>query len=86
VVPVNVMGGLAVLALVLVIYSAVARGLARWSISMPIIFVALGLLIGPAVFDLLNATITAESVRVVTEVHTSRGSFRGRVYAEPSGV
>jgi sodium/hydrogen antiporter len=60
--------GLAVLAGVIVLYGAVALRLGRWSVSMPIIFVAVGYLLGSGGIGLLAIAPTAESIRTLAEL------------------
>lgn len=60
--------GLAVLAGVIVLYGAVALRLGRWSVSMPIIFVAVGYLLGSGGTGLLDISPTAESIRALAEL------------------
>ncbi|MGZ3715038.1 MAG: cation:proton antiporter, partial [Ktedonobacterales bacterium] len=60
--------GLAVFAVAIVLYGALALRLGRWSISMPMTFVAIGFLLGPGGIDLLDISPGAESVRALTEL------------------
>ena len=60
--------GLAVLAIILVLYAALADKLGRWSITMPMVFVAIGFFLGPAVVGLLPLSPEAEPVKVLTEI------------------
>ena len=60
--------GLAYLSLAIVVYAAVARRLERWSISMPLVFTLVGLLLGPFVFGILALEPEAEEVKALTEI------------------
>jgi NhaP-type Na+/H+ or K+/H+ antiporter len=60
--------GLAVAALLVVLYGAVAVRLGRASITMPMVFVAAGFLLGPAVTGLLPLAPEAEGVKQLTEL------------------
>lgn len=60
--------GLAVLAGAIVIYGAVALLLGRWSISMPIMFVAVGYLLGSGGIGLFPISPNAESIRRLAEL------------------
>jgi NhaP-type Na+/H+ or K+/H+ antiporter len=60
--------GLAALAAAVVLYGAVALRLGRWSISMPMVFVAVGYLLGPGGIRLLVLSPKAEAVRGLTEL------------------
>ena len=43
----NLEAGLAVFAILLAVYGGIGILLSRWSITMPIVFVVIGVLIGP---------------------------------------
>jgi len=60
--------GLAALAIILVLYAALADRLGRWSITMPMVFVAIGFLLGPAGAGLLPISAQAEPVKLLTEI------------------
>jgi NhaP-type Na+/H+ or K+/H+ antiporter len=60
--------GLAVLSLLIVLYGLVAVKLGRWSISMPMVFVAVGILLGPSATNLLPLSLQAEPVKDLTAV------------------
>lgn len=60
--------GLAVLSILIVVYAALAKRLARWWITMPMVFVVGGYLLGPDVFGMLDLSPTAEVVKRLTEV------------------
>jgi sodium/hydrogen antiporter len=62
------MGGLIVIAVVVVAYTLVASELDRWSISGPMVFVAAGAGLGPAGLDVLPLSLTNEAVVTVTEL------------------
>jgi NhaP-type Na+/H+ or K+/H+ antiporter len=60
--------GLAILALAIVLYAAMANKLGRWSITMPMVFVVVGLALGPRGLNLLPISIGAEPLRFLTEL------------------
>jgi NhaP-type Na+/H+ or K+/H+ antiporter len=60
--------GLAVLSLLIVLYGLVAVKLGRLSVSMPMLFVAFGFLLGPSGTNLLPLSLQAETVKDLTEV------------------
>jgi NhaP-type Na+/H+ or K+/H+ antiporter len=62
------MGGLTALAVVVVAYTVVSSKLDRWWISGPMVFVAAGTLLGPAVLNVLPLAVTDEVVLTVTEL------------------
>jgi NhaP-type Na+/H+ or K+/H+ antiporter len=62
------MGGLTVLAVVVVAYTLVASKLDRWWISGPMVFVAAGAVLGPAGLNVLPLSVTNEVVLTVTEL------------------
>ena len=60
--------GIAILAVLTVLYAAVVVKLGRWSITMPIVFVAFGFLLGPGGTGLLVLAPDTELVKVLTEI------------------
>jgi sodium/hydrogen antiporter len=60
--------GLAILAIAVVLYAALAVKLGRWSITMPMVFVVAGFLLGPGVTNLLPISPQTESVKRLTEI------------------
>jgi NhaP-type Na+/H+ or K+/H+ antiporter len=60
--------GLTVLALCIVLYAAVAGKLGRWSITMPMVFVAVGFLLGPGATNLLAISPDTEAVKGLIEI------------------
>ena len=60
--------GLALLAVLIVLYSGLALWLGRWSISMPIVFVAAGFVLGPGGTDILPLSPETEGVKQLTEL------------------
>jgi len=60
--------GIAVLAFVIFLYSGIAEWLGRWSISMPIVFVLFGLLLGRSGLNLLTLTLNTEGMKELTEI------------------
>jgi NhaP-type Na+/H+ or K+/H+ antiporter len=62
------MTGPVILVGVFVAYSLVASRLARVSVSAPLVFVAAGIVIGPAVLDLLPAAPSREAGRLLAEL------------------
>ena len=60
--------GIAILTISIVLYAALAGKLGRWSIMMPVVFVAVGFLLGPLGVGLLAFSPQAESVKVFTEI------------------
>lgn len=60
--------GIAILTLLIVAYSAWALRLGRWSISMPMVFVVAGFVLGDAVLGVLHLAPEAEGVKQLTEV------------------
>jgi NhaP-type Na+/H+ or K+/H+ antiporter len=65
---VNQLVGLVLLGLVAIAYGLFARTLDRAWISAPIVFVCVGILIGPAVLNLEDPTVQTEWVRTTTEL------------------
>ncbi len=64
----NLESGLAIFAILLAIYGGIGVLLGRWSITMPMIFVIIGVLIGPFGFNLLPIKPGDEAIRSVTEL------------------
>ena len=62
------MGGLTVLAVVIVAYTLVASKLDRWWITGPMVFVAAGTILGPGGLDVLPLSLTNETVVTITEL------------------
>ena len=62
------MGGLTVLAVVVVAYTLVASKLARWWITGPMVFVAAGAILGPGGLGVLPLSLTNETVLITTEL------------------
>jgi NhaP-type Na+/H+ or K+/H+ antiporter len=60
--------GLAILAAVIVLYATVAVKLGRWSISMPMVFVVVGFLLGPGSLGIINLSLHADEVKALTEI------------------
>lgn len=59
---------LPVLALAILAYGLASRHLRRFSLTAPIVFTALGLLIGPAALDLLGADIAFHHIALLAEL------------------
>ena len=59
--------GLALFAVAIVLYAALAAWLGRWSVTMPMVFVAIGFLLGPGGTGLLQLSPGAEPVKTLTE-------------------
>jgi sodium/hydrogen antiporter len=64
----NIETGLAILALLLAIYGGIGILLGRWSITMPIVFVIIGVVIGPYGLGVLMIEPGSESIKVLTEM------------------
>jgi sodium/hydrogen antiporter len=60
--------GFAILAILIVLYAALAVKLGRWSITMPMVFVAVGFLLGPSGAKLLAISPQTETVKRLTEI------------------
>lgn len=60
--------GIAIFFIVAVIYLAFAGQLARWSITMPMLFLALGLLIGLGSLEVLGGSFESESLQFLAEL------------------
>jgi hypothetical protein len=63
-----VMGGLTILAVVVVAYTLVASRLDRWWITGPMVFVAAGVILGPGGLDVLPLSLNDETVLTITEL------------------
>jgi sodium/hydrogen antiporter len=59
--------GIALFAVAIVLYAALAAWLGRWSVTMPMVFVAVGFLLGPGGTGLLQLSPEAEEVKRLTE-------------------
>jgi NhaP-type Na+/H+ or K+/H+ antiporter len=62
------MGGLTILAVVVVAYTLVASTLDRWWITGPMVFVAAGVILGPGGLDVLPLSFDDETVLTITEL------------------
>ena len=60
--------GIAVLTISIVLYAALASKLGHWSLTMPMVFVAIGVLLGPLGTGLLVLSPETESVKRFTEL------------------
>lgn len=60
--------GLAILAALIVLYAALANKLSRWSITMPMVFVVIGVVLGSGGTDLLPISPEAEPMKALTEI------------------
>jgi len=60
--------GIAILALLITLYAAVADRLGRWSVTMPMVFVLAGFVLGPGVTGLLPISPDSETVKSLTEI------------------
>jgi hypothetical protein len=58
--------GIAVLTIGIVLYAALAGKLARWSITMPMVFVAVGFFLGPLGVSLLVLSPETQSLKRAT--------------------
>jgi NhaP-type Na+/H+ or K+/H+ antiporter len=76
----------AVLAAVLLIYSAVAGWVARSWVSGPIIFTVAGLILGPVGLRLLSIPITAHELRTLAELALAMVLFTDAAHADLSIV
>ena len=72
----------ALLALFLLIYSAVAGRVERSWISGPIVFTGVGLLLGPVVLDILHLNVTVEGLRIVAELRLAMVLFTDAAKAD----
>jgi len=64
----SIEAGLAVFAILLVVYGGIGIMLGRWSITMPIVFVIIGVLVGPYGLGLLPIKPGDEVVKILTEL------------------
>jgi sodium/hydrogen antiporter len=64
----NLEAGLAVFAILLAVYGGIGILLGRWSITMPMVFVIIGVLVGPYGLGLLPIKPGDETVRTLTEL------------------
>lgn len=60
--------GIAILTLLIALYAAVADRLGRWSITMPMVFVLAGFVLGPGVTGMLPLSPNSETVKTLTEI------------------
>jgi sodium/hydrogen antiporter len=60
--------GTAIFAVLIVLYAALAVKLGRWSITMPMVFVAVGFLLGPSGANLVVISPRTETVKRLTEI------------------
>ena len=60
--------GIAIFAVLIVLYAALAAKLGRWSITMPMVFVAVGFLLGPSGVGVLAISPQTETVKRLTEI------------------
>ncbi|HET6419179.1 MAG TPA: cation:proton antiporter [Geobacteraceae bacterium] len=60
--------GLAIVSLLVFVYGTLAVKLGRWSVTMPMIFVAAGFVLGPGGVNLLRISPAAEGMKTLTEV------------------
>ena len=60
--------GLASLAIIIVLYAALATKLGRWSITMPMVFVAAGFFLGTFSLGGVSLALEAETVKLLTEI------------------
>jgi NhaP-type Na+/H+ or K+/H+ antiporter len=60
--------GLAILAVLIVLYAALAVKLGLWSITMPMVFLVVGFVLSPSCLNLLPISPQAESVKALAEV------------------
>ena len=65
------MSGFTILALVFVLYALLAGRLDRFSITAPMVFVAVSGLLGPGATDLLQVSCSNESPMAITEITLS---------------
>ena len=71
------MGGLTVLAVVVVAYTLVASKLDRWWITGPMVFAAAGAVLGPGGLDVFPLSLTSEAVLTITELTLALLLFSG---------
>jgi len=60
--------GVAVLAALIALYALVAARLGQWSITGPMVFVAIGFLLGPRALGILILSSQAEAIKSLTEI------------------
>ena len=72
----------AILAAVVLVYSAIAGRVARSWLSGPILFVAAGLAVGPLGLNLLRLDITANDLRVLAEAALAMVLFTDAAHAD----
>ncbi len=60
--------GLAIFAIFIVLYAALAQWLGRWSITGPMVFVAVGFALGPGGTGIFHSSPHAEGVKELTEI------------------
>jgi NhaP-type Na+/H+ or K+/H+ antiporter len=60
--------GIAIFTVLIVLYAALAVKLGRWSITMPMVFVAVGFLLGPDGAGLVSISPRTETVKSLTEI------------------
>lgn len=60
--------GMAVLCILIAAYAVLAVKLGQWSITMPMVFVLLGFVLGPGVSGLLPISPGTEGVMTLTEI------------------
>ena len=58
---------IAILAAILLVYAAIAGRIERSSLSGPIVFAAVGFLLGPRLLDVLHLDLTAGGLRALAE-------------------
>jgi NhaP-type Na+/H+ or K+/H+ antiporter len=59
---------IAIFTICIVLFAALANKLGHWSITMPMVFVAIGILLGPLGAGLLALSPQAETIKVFTEI------------------
>src|SRR5437762_4549062 len=75
-------GNAAILAAVVLIYSASSGRVARSWLSGPILFTAAGLVVGPLGFDILHLEITAVDLKVLAEAALAMVLFTDAAHAD----
>ena len=75
----SVEAGLAIFVILLALYGGIGILLCRWSITMPMVFVVIGVLLGPYGSNLLPIRAGDEAVRSLTEVTLAMLLFAERV-------
>ena len=76
----------AILAAFLLIYSAIAGRVERSLISGPMVFTAIGFILGPDVFGVLRINITGEGLRLLAEFTLAMVLFTDAANADFSVV